>query len=186
MLIALSILIFSYPLSAKVYLNQNEFVSLLDSSLDINTNHQEWDNKTLWLEKDIQKQIKGILYHKYPKLRLRYKIKNNIDTPNKSTTIWFLEEIGKERPISFGVAIKNSQIKLIKVLEFRESRGYEISIPEFSQQFDNIGLNNAGNLDANINGITGATMSVRAMKKISRLAILLHKIVINKTVSLET
>jgi len=88
-----------------------------------------------------------------------------------------LEEIGKERPISFAVAVKDNQIIQIKVLEFRESRGYEIHMQAFTQQFKQVGVDSNGNLNKNIDGITGATMSVNAMKKISRIAILLHKIV---------
>lgn len=44
----------------------------------------------------------------------------------------------------------------------------------FTEQFTNIGLNDESRLDQNIDGITGATMSINAMKKIVRLAIMLH------------
>ena len=126
--------------------------------------------KTIWLKKDLQKKVITILDHSYPKLRLRYWI----NTSNKHT-VWFLDEIGKERPISFAVSIVNRHISLIKVLAFRESRGGEIQMSSFSKQFENIGLNQDNKLDQHIDGISGATLSVTAMKKISRLALVLDR-----------
>ncbi len=162
------------PVFAKVYLSADTFV---EQVVQLTNEPIHFKSNTLWLNQAIQSEIKTILDHPYAKLRLRYKISQSQQSP---TTIWFLDEIGKERPISFAVAVKNQQIIQIKVLEFRESRGYEIHIPAFSQQFDNIGVDENGKLNKNIDGITGATMSVNAMKKISRVALLLHEIVVKK------
>jgi len=155
-------------------MTQEQFLEFVSKQQPSST----FQTKTLWLKKEIQSNISNILNHKYPKLRLRYKIN---DEPNTPTSVWYLNEIGKERPITFGVSIKNNRVQMIRVLEFRESRGFEISIPEFATQFENIGLNNSQQLDRNIDGITGATMSVSAMKKISRLAIFLHKYILTKS-----
>lgn len=174
-LIAASVLLFcSQQVFAKIYLSADAFV---DQVAQLNHKPLSFKDSTLWLNQAIQSEIKSILDRPYAKLRLRYKISESQPSP---TTIWFLDEIGKERPISFAVAVKNQQIVRIKVLEFRESRGYEIHIPAFSQQFDNIGVDQNGQLNKNIDGITGATMSVNAMKKISRVALLLHEIVVKK------
>jgi hypothetical protein len=159
---------------AKVYLSPGAFVEQI---IQLSESPLHFENKTLWLNKSIQSEIKHILDRPYSKLRLRYKQSLSANTP---TTIWFLDEIGKERPISFAIAVRNQQIIQIKVLEFRESRGYEIHIPAFSQQFDNIGVNDEGKLNKSIDGITGATMSVNAMKKVSRVALLLHELVVNE------
>jgi len=132
-------------------------------------------SKTLWLNKTIQLEIKSILDHSYPKLRIRYKRIEDQSQILEPITVWFLEEIGKERAISFAIAIKSSQVVTIQVLEFRESRGGEISIPTFAKQFKKLSLNSNGNLNRTIDGITGATMSVHAMKKITRMALMLHK-----------
>lgn len=163
---------------AKSYMSEPAFVELVESSL---TDANQLSSKTLWLKKPMQEKIKRILNHKYPKLRLRYKTLSPLENsaPSQITTIWFLEEIGKEKPISFGISVKNSNVQLIRVLEYRESRGYEVHIPAFTEQFDQIGVDNNGLLDKDIDGITGATMSVNAMKKIARLSILLHNTVIN-------
>lgn len=165
-------------LSAQIYMNQSEFLTLVSQrSSSKPLSNPKFKSKAIWLKKEIQSHIKSILDHNYAKLRIRYKINPDHESP---TTVWFLDEIGKERPISFGISVKNDQIQLIRVLEFRESRGYEIHIPAFSKQFEQAGLNHDGNLNQNIDGITGATMSVSAMKKIARLAIYLHKTVIAK------
>lgn len=159
-------------------MTQDEFLSLVNKEQTIN--HQiltKFQTKTLWLKKEIQEKIKKILYHRYPKIRLRYSINQVIENP---TTVWFLDEIGKERPISFAISVKNDRVQLIRVLEFRESRGFEIHISAFVEQFEQSGLNDDGKLSANIDGITGATMSVNAMKKIARLAIFLHQLVLTK------
>ena len=158
---------FSSFLSAKVYMTNEQFFEQVSKQ----NPSAKFKTKTIWLKKTIQSKITNILDHKYPKLRLRYKISKNNDSP---TSIWYLDEIGKERPITFGVSVKDDRIQAIRVLEFRESRGYEINIPSFASQFENIGVDEKKNLDKNIDGITGATMSVSAMKKVARLAILLH------------
>jgi len=167
-MIVFSILAITPNLSARTYISQDEFLNIVaarDSTFIVSN----LLTKTFWLNKEIQSNIKAILNHKYPRLRLRYKVDQNL------TTIWFLDEIGKERPITFGVAIKDNKIRVIRVLEFRESRGYEIKLPAFTKQFKEIGVDQNGKLDHNIDGITGATMSVRAMKKIARIALMLHK-----------
>ncbi len=159
---------------SKAYMTQEQFVQLSTKQFSATI---KFDSKTLWLNKTIQADVKRILDHNYSKLRVRYKLSHS---NNNLATIWFLEEIGKERPISFAICINNNQVQMVRVLEFRESRGYEIQIPAFTQQFEQIKLNTEGKLDRNIDGITGATMSVNAMKKITRVALLFHNIVSNK------
>ena len=45
----------------------------------------------------------------------------------------------------------------------------------FTQQFNHAALTKDVTLNQSIDGITGATMSVSAMKKIARIALLLHQ-----------
>ena len=94
-------------------------------------------------------------------------------------TVWILNEIGKEKPITIGVHIKNDQIAHFKVLTFRESRGDEVRHEFFSQQFIHATLNNDIQLNKHIDGITGATLSVRATTKVARLALWLNTKVIH-------
>ena len=89
-------------------------------------------------------------------------------------TAWILEEIGKTEPITFGIVIKNNKIEKIKVLAFRESRGWEVRYPAFTKQFNGVGLD-GDKLDKRIDGISGATLSFWAMTGVSRVALFLHQ-----------
>jgi hypothetical protein len=124
--------------------------------------------KALWLSSDDKIIISEIMSHKFTRLRLRY-------WQQASETAWVLDEIGKEKPITIGVHIKGHQIAEIKVLAFRESRGNEIRHDFFTKQFKSAALTKENMLDQHIDGITGATMSVRALTKVARLALWLNK-----------
>jgi uncharacterized protein with FMN-binding domain len=91
-----------------------------------------------------------------------------------------LKEIGKTEPITFGIVIKNSKIEKIKVLEFRESRGWEVKYPAFTKQYNGVGLE-GDKLDKNIDGVSGATLSLWAMNGVSRVALYLSQHLSNKS-----
>ncbi len=167
-------LLTSNQLQAKTYLSQNEFVQLVEKNLSRKTNKEgiQFNKKSLWLKSDLQNRIKTILGHPYRKIRITYRW-SIID--KKLVSLWFLDEIGKERPISFGIWVEGGKVQQIRVLAFRESRGGEIAMPAFEQQFTGNFLKADGNFVNQIDGITGATLSVRAMKKIAKLAIMLHQ-----------
>lgn len=86
-------------------------------------------------------------------------------------TVWILDEIGKDQPITAGVVIDTDGVDRVEVLVFRESRGWEIRFPFFTDQFRNVRLTAGNELDAHIDGITGATLSVRAMQRMTRAAL---------------
>ena len=93
-------------------------------------------------------------------------------------TAWVIDEIGKERPITIGVVVADGRIESVDVLAFRESRGGEVRYPFFTKQYKNLGLKDGDRLDGHVDGITGATLSVWAVTKVSRLALVLHSEVI--------
>ncbi len=123
---------------------------------------------TLWINKELKEQIHAVLTHDLGVLRLRYWKK-------EGRSAWILEEIGKEKPITIGFVVKDMRLVKVEVLAFRESRGWEIRYPFFTNQFSGAGLTDDKQLDKQIDGISGATLSVRAMTRMSRLAILLHE-----------
>ncbi|MCW8929838.1 MAG: FMN-binding protein [Gammaproteobacteria bacterium] len=123
--------------------------------------------QTLWLLGEIKKGAKKILGEKPGQLRIRYWKKNQ-------QTSWILEEIGKEKLITVGLVINNNQLNQIKVLAFRESRGWEVKEPFFLEQFFQVKLTSELQLNRTIDGISGATLSVRALKKLARLALFYH------------
>ena len=122
----------------------------------------------LWLNKELKKQIAGILDHNYKGLRIRYWQQEN-------KTVWVLDEIGKEKPITTGIVIEDEQIKLVKVLIFRESRGWEVRHDFFTEQFKQARIDSDNQLDKTIDNISGATLSVRAVRKQAQIALLLDQ-----------
>jgi len=122
----------------------------------------------IWLNQPLKKTMADILGHTYSGLRVRYWGKGN-------RTAWVLNEIGKEKPITIGVIVRAGQLEQVAILTFRESRGGEIRHPSFTDQFINAKLKNDHALDKPIDGISGATLSVRAVKKIAKLALFLHQ-----------
>jgi hypothetical protein len=126
--------------------------------------------QALWIKPDLRHQLTDVLGHK-PSLRVRY-------WRGDKRTVWILDEVGKDQPITAGVVINDGAIEDIRVLAFRESRGWEIKYPFFTRQFLDARLDRRG-LTQDIDGITGATLSVRAMKRMARAALLLHEHTVN-------
>ena len=121
-------------------------------------------HKTLWIDKALKKDVKKILRHDYGALRVRY-------WQNGTRTVWVLEEIGKYKPITVGIVINEGAIEKLEVLAYRESHGWEVRHDFFTHQFIGARLPNNKKLDRNVDGISGATLSVRALKKLARLAL---------------
>jgi hypothetical protein len=126
------------------------------------------DPEVVWLTKSIRPAVEDILAHKPTALRIRYWRKQD-------RTAWILEEIGKEKPITTGVVINKGTLEKIKVLVFRESRGWEVRHDFFTDQFKGASLKQDHYLSQSIDGISGATLSVRALQKQARLALYLHQ-----------
>lgn len=134
-------------------------------------NDQAPDPAIVWITGERKQRVREILGHDYPSLRIRY-------WRNDRRSVWILEEIGKDHPITVGVVIQDGQLERIKVLIFRESRGWEVRHPFFTDQFEGARLNNDGTLNKSIDGISGATLSVRALKKIAALALYLDSVTV--------
>jgi len=126
----------------------------------------------IWFTGEVGKTVKSILSHKPSGLRTRYWIQ-------EKRSIWILEEIGKEKPITVGLIIKQGKIERIKVLIFRESRGWEIKREGFTDQFKDLSLQKENTLSKPIDSISGATLSVKAVTKLSRVALYLHSQVVH-------
>lgn len=143
----------------QVYRPLDEFVSL---AFDGNPPPAE----ALWVGPELRETLVRDFGWR-PGLRIRF-------WQRTGRTAWILDEIGKERPITAGVVVEAGAIERMEVLTFRESRGWEVRYPFFTDQFIRIGLSPQGELDRQIDGITGATLSVRAMKRMARVALRLH------------
>lgn len=153
-------LLFGVAHAEDVYQSQESFLSSTFDTVP--------DPQRLTLSGDLSKQVKKILDHRYKKIRVPY-------WQQDCRTAWVLEEIGKERPITTGFVVNSQGLEKVKVLIFRESRGWEVKHDFFGQQFIGAKLTNKNRLDKNIDNISGATMSVDAVTNISRMALLLHQ-----------
>ncbi len=132
---------------------------------------QELKWQTLWVGKELRAEIEKIMHRKFPNLRIRY-------WGEGAKTAWIFEEIGKELPITVGVVVNSGAIEQVQIMEYRESRGGEVRYPFFTSQFSDVRLKQKKSkwqLDKHIDGITGATLSVRALKKVTALALYCHQ-----------
>jgi hypothetical protein len=128
--------------------------------------NQEPEQKMLWLDSTHRDTMEEILGHPYRGLRIRYWAVND-------RLAWILDEIGKDKPITIGVVAEDGRVMAVTVLEFRETRGGEVRYDFFTNQFLGAGLRSDLRLDQDIDGITGATLSVRAVIDVAELALYL-------------
>lgn len=123
---------------------------------------------TYWLKDGARKKLEQSLGHAYPALRIRF-------WHHGDRTAWILNEIGKEMPITTGIVVEGERIVAINVLEYRESRGGEVRHGFFRNQFLGATRGEKSGLDRHIQGITGATLSVQAMRRMATAALQLHE-----------
>ncbi len=155
----LSLLVVATAQAGEVYLSPEAFLARSFAS-------DPPPASSLWLTGALKTDIERVLGHPPEVLRLRY-------WRAGTRSAWILEEIGKEQPITAGFVVEDGRLTDTTVLAFRESRGWEIKYPAFTRQFSGAGLRSDGQLDRGIDGITGATLSVNAMRAMARLALLL-------------
>jgi hypothetical protein len=150
---------FSAARAAEVYLPTETF---LGESFD----GKVPDPQMLWISGETRDAVKQILGHTPAALRVRYWARGH-------RTAWILEEIGKTQPITTGIVVDDGSIARIAVLIYRESHGWEVRYPFFTNQFKGATLAAGYRLDRDIDGISGATLSVRALTRLARVALLL-------------
>lgn len=124
--------------------------------------------EVLWLTGTVRDQAKAILGHDPSQFRVRY-------WRQGQRSAWILDEIGKEQPITTGIVVDAGKIERIRVLVFRESRGWEVRHGFFTDQFRQRSLTADNHLDGSIDGISGATLSVRALTNLARVALYFHQ-----------
>jgi len=145
---------------AEQYLSQSDFLA--------QTLGAQHSAQVLWLSAELRNKLKDDLNYVPQGARLRY-------WQAEQKRAWILDEIGRDEPITMGFVIEHNQITQLRILEFRESRGYEVRYPRFTEQFSAIHLDNKRSLSQSIDNITGATLSVNAVKKAAKLALYLNE-----------
>jgi len=126
------------------------------------------DQGMVWLTGEKMNTATSILGHQPNFMRIRY-------WGDASRSAWIVDEIGKTEPITIGIVVSGNAIEEVRVLAFRESRGWEIKHDFFTRQFVGVSLTEESGLTQTIDGISGATLSVRAMRNVSRLILYLSQ-----------
>jgi len=119
---------------------------------------------TLQLEKKIQSKIQILAKQKFYRDKLYYW---NVFNKDSTIAYAFLDNVkGKSMPITFMVILdKNGSIINTSIIKYREAYGGEVSSERWLSQFVNRNNNSSYKIGKNIDGITGATISVNSLSK---------------------
>lgn len=142
----------------KIYQKPSEFVKASLGQIPA--------TQALTLTAAQQARVRAILGKNYKSKAIRYWTAHR-------KTVYILEEIGKTEDITTGIVVKGKQIETLKVLVYRESHGWEVARPAFTRQLQGVSLKPDSQLTKNPKNIAGATLSVRALTKLARLALYL-------------
>ena len=112
-----------------------------------------------------QKKIKRLLGRNYQGSRVRF-------WSEGGKSCFILEEIGKSKPITTGFCIQGGKVKEMRVLVYRESHGWEVEKLFFRKQVAGATLNGE-KLSKEPGNIAGATLSVNALTKLTKVALYL-------------
>jgi len=140
----------------------------VEEFLDVAFRGAQPEAALLWVDDGLRASIEQLLGHRFDLLRVRY-------WRHGDATAWIFDEVGKEKPITIGVSIVAGAVENVRVLEFRESRGWEVRHPFFTDQFAGVRASADLGFDRQIDGITGATLSVAAVSRAVRLGLFLSE-----------
>lgn len=119
---------------------------------------------TLWVTHSRRQTVEDILGERPRSLRVRF-------WEYGSRSAWILDATGKDHPITAGIVVNKGKIERVKILVFRESRGWEVRHAFFTDQFIDAKITKELVLTKDIDGISGATLSVHAVTAMARLAL---------------
>ena len=124
-------------------------------------------HKYIILKDDIEDGVNKILNDTYHLPVIKYwKVGKKVG--------FILEAIGKHEFITTGYVVENNKIIDSRVLVYRENYGYEIKYDYFLDQIRGNSLKENGKLAKRVANISGATLSVNSMKRLSKLSLFLY------------
>jgi len=118
------------------------------------------------LSGEIKTGVKEAYGRRYPGFSVSYWQKGG-------QNIWTLKASGKHGFIHAGLVTRQGRLIRIKILSSKEQWGRSIETFLFLDQFNGAGLKGGSQLDRRIDGISGATYSVNAVKRMARAALYL-------------
>jgi Na+-translocating ferredoxin:NAD+ oxidoreductase RnfG subunit len=111
--------------------------------------------------------------HKDTHLRFPEREYTFVVTPNGRALV--MNEIGKSEAITFMVGIgPDGRVSDVVVMEFRESRGWEVKEKRFTSQFKGKKVKDPIRVNQDIMNYTGATLSSEALARGVKRALLLN------------
>ena len=118
----------------------------------------------LKLDKQMKKEVENQVKQKFYRNKLYYWTISQYDT---TIAYAFLDNvIGKSMPITFLVILNiNGNIIKTNVIRYREAYGGEVGNKRWLRQFLYRDKNSSYKIGKDINGISGATISVKSMSK---------------------
>ncbi len=126
------------------------------------------------LRGETRKRAEAALGHDYSGMRLRY-------WNQDGTTAWIIDEKSKDMPMTIGIGVSpEGEVSVLELLVYREPRGGEIHQAAFRDQYLGVNLSAEDALSKDVDGITGATLSVDAMNRVVAMALVLHQSVVAK------
>ncbi len=123
----------------------------------------------LVLDEATNTEVLRIMGGNYPETRIAYW---QVD----ASTAWILQGRGRTGVFTSGFVVSDGRIADCSVLEYHESYGKAIKSKRFLRQFQKAGLRDDRQLDRRIDGVTGATISVKSITNLARLALFLDQI----------
>ena len=125
--------------------------------------------QTLTIDEKTMESVHEIMGDHYQLSQADYWLKDG-------RSAWILEAIGKVKPITTGFIVAGNKLEKVKVLIYRESHGWEVKYPFFTDQFKEKELDiDYMELDGYIDNISGATLSVKSLTRKAALALFLHQ-----------
>ena len=132
------------------------------------------DREKIWLTDDQRVAIGQITLEKIEDQRITYYAGKKAGKPMGYMVIDHV--IGKSFPMTFMVVLNlDGTVRNVEIMVYREPRGWEVKYKSFLSQFFG---RNADSDFRDINSITGATLSVRAMTKGVRKAVAAFKVLV--------
>ncbi len=142
-------------LDVQVYLTKKQAFEIAFPGAD------KVDREKKWLTEEQKKAIGELCLQKIDVNRINFYVGRKGD--NILGYAVFDHEIGKSFPITFMTVLNvDGTVRDVEILVYREPRGWEVRYPSFMDQFTG---RDAESDYRTVNSITGATLSVRALRK---------------------
>ncbi len=136
----------------------------------------EIEKKTIKITPEMRREIEVLIKDRFFRRRFSFYVaKSRGEILGYAAEV---NEIGKTKPITFMVILdKEGIVKRVDILVFRETQGYEIENPRWRKQFVGKSLKDPLRLKRDIDNISGATLSSRAVTKGVKKVLAVFKVV---------